>query len=712
MADQALPTLIEKVRAREPDARADLIEKAFAFSDKALGGKLRLSGDPLSSHLLAVADILVDLHMDETTIVAALLHEAARYAAVDMAELRAEFGGEVADLVESLNRILTVQYASGGAGQAENFRRLILSMARDVRVVMIKLADQLHNMRTLDAVRPENRQSAARETLDVYAPLANRLGIHRLKSELEDLGLRYTEPDVYADLLARAGRDESEMTAYIAEVRGTLQSLLDEQGLKGDVHGRLKHLYSIYKKMMDQVIPFEKVYDRIAFRVIVERLRDCYAILGAVHARWTPVPGRFKDYIALPKPNLYQSLHTTVIGPRGEPMEVQIRTHDMHRIAEEGIAAHWRYKERRASDVHADKIFHWLRHLVESNREDADAGEFVADVKDELFPDVVYVFTPQGKVLELPRGSTPVDFAFNVHSQLGNQCVGARVNGRMVALDHTLKNGDRVEIITSKTHTPSADWLEFVKSSKARNRIRQWIRQEQRERSMALGREMLDREYRKVGKSFPKDMKEGLLDGILDRFGVNKAEEILEGVGMGKINARTVLEKVHPEFEPAAEVEEVKRPRKVKPEKKGIVIRGVGDTMVRYAKCCNPLPGDPVVGFITRGFGLTVHTASCPNLIRSDPNRHVDVEWGAESERAHPVRIKIVSDDRPGILANITQTFANHDVNVVSATVKTFMVGKAECNFEILVDHLDRLQKILGAIRGLKGVDKVIRVRT
>ncbi len=706
-----LSDILEKVQSYQGDASLDLLRKAYVFSAKVHQDQTRLSGEPYLTHPLAVAEILADLRMDEVTVACGLLHDVIEVGATSTDLVREHFGGEVASIVESLSHLSRVTYSSRKQEQAEYFRRLILGMAKDVRVVMVKLADRLHNMRTLGPVPRPRQLQVAQETLDIYAPLANRLGIHRLKSELQDLGLRYTAPEVYADLVQKVRMRLAERESYIAEVTGMLEGLLAENGLRGHVSGRPKHFFSIWKKMQEQGIGFDKVYDLIAFRIILQEVRDCYGALGAIHGRWTPIPGRFKDYVALPKPNLYQSLHTTVMGPQGQPMEVQIRTEEMHRIAEEGIAAHWRYKEKRAAAGAEDRVFQWLRQVVEAHQDVGDAQEFLESVKIDLYPDVVLVFTPAGELVELPRGSTPVDFAYAVHSQVGEQCVGGKVNDRMVPLSHRLKNGDRVEIITSKNHTPSADWLEFVQTSKARNKVRAWIKTQQRERSLELGRDLCDREFRKAGHSLAKALKAGELEALAPKFGLNKEEELLEAVGYGKISARQVLGKLYPDLEERGP-EEGKPPRRPPKTPKGIVIHGVGDAMVRFARCCNPLPGEAVVGFVTRGHGMTVHTADCPNVRKLDPERRIEVDWGRGEAASHPVKIRVSCDDRKGILAAITQALAGFDVGVARADVRTWAVGEAECNFEILVENLDRLQKILGAIQGLKGVNRVIRVKT
>ncbi|MFU8855576.1 MAG: RelA/SpoT family protein [Deferrisomatales bacterium] len=706
-----LHDVVEKVQSYQGDVSLDLLRKAYVFSAKVHRDQTRLSGEPYLTHPLAVASILADLRMDEVTVASGLLHDVIEVGATSAELVREHFGEDIASIVESLSHLSRVTYSSQKQEQAEHFRRLILGMAKDVRVVMVKLADRLHNMRTLGpAPRPRQLQ-LAQETLDVYAPLANRLGIHRLKSELQDLGLRYVMPDVYADLVRKVERRLAERESYVAEIVQVLEGLLAENGLHGQVSGRPKHFFSIWKKMQEQGIGFEQVYDLMAFRIILGEVRDCYGALGAIHGRWTPIPGRFKDYIALPKPNLYQSLHTTVMGPQGQPMEVQIRTEEMHRIAEEGIAAHWRYKEKRAAAGPEDRVFQWLRQVVESHQDLGDAEEFLDSFKVDLYPDVIFVFTPAGDLMELPRGATPVDFAYSVHSRVGEQCVGAKVNDRMVPLSHRLKNGDRVEITTSKSHTPSTDWLEFVQTSRARNKIRAWIKTQQRQRSVELGRDLCDREFRKAGHSLAKALKAGELEALAPKFGLNKEEELLEAVGYGKISARQVLGKLYPDLE-EREAEEVKRPKRPPKAPKGIVIQGIGDAMVRFARCCNPLPGEAVVGFVTRGHGMTVHTADCLNVRRLDPERRIEVDWGRGEAGAHPVKIRVACDDRKGILAAITQALAGFDVNVARADVRTWAAGQAECNFEILVEDMDRLQKILGAIQGIKGVSRVTRVKT
>ncbi|HSH69129.1 MAG TPA: bifunctional (p)ppGpp synthetase/guanosine-3',5'-bis(diphosphate) 3'-pyrophosphohydrolase [Deferrisomatales bacterium] len=704
--------LVARVLAYQPEARVELLQRACAFATEPPEGQAAPSASR-REHAVAVAAVLAELYMDDLTVVCGLLHHRVAEEPDARATVVGQFGPEVVELLDGLAKISRVTYSSSKSEQAESFRRLILAMAQDVRVVVIRLAHRLHEMRSPHPVEPGLRERMGREALDIYAPLANRLGIHRLKSELEDLGLAWSLPEVYADLVARSQERVAESEVYIHGVRNILEQILADNGIRGRVSGRPKHLYSIYRKMLDQGIGFDKVYDFIAFRIIVDELRDCYAMLGVIHGRWTPVPGRFKDYVALPKRNLYQSLHTTVIGPRGQPIEVQIRTEKMHRIAEQGIAAHWRYKEKRDTPRPEDRVFEWLRQVVDAHQEIRDPQEFLEAIKVELYPDVVFVFSPAGDLMEFPQGSTPVDFAYAVHTQVGERCVGAKVNDRMVPLSYRLKNGDRIEIITAKSHTPSADWLEFVQTTKARSKVRQWIKAQQRERSMELGRELCDREFRKAGHSFSKAWKEAGMQAVAQQFGFTRPEEILESVGYGKLTSRQVLGKVYPTHEEQSdrEVEEPKRARRAEGPRRGIVIRGVGDTMVRFARCCNPLPGEAVMGFVTRGQGLTVHTADCVNMRRLDPARRIEVEWGGAEATSHPVKIRVYCDDRKGILATVTQILAGFDVNVSRADVRTSAAGHAELNFEILVENLDRLQKILGSIRNIKGVARVVRVK-
>jgi len=711
--------IIDKILSYNPDANLDLVRKAYVFCAKVHQDQVRLSGEPYLTHPMEVAYILATLRMDVPTVVTGLLHDTLEDTLTTMEELRTLFDQEVLDLVDGVTKISKIPFRSSEERQAENFRKMVLAMARDIRVVLVKLADRLHNMRTLHHQSPARQSIIARETLDIFAPLANRLGISWLKSELEDLSFRYCYPDVYADLLARVAKKRKERETYVVEVKSRIEEKLQDQGIEGTVAGRSKHLYSIYQKMERQGIDFDQVYDLIAFRILVESVKDCYAALGVIHSAWKPVPGRFKDYIAMPKANMYQSLHTTVVGPYGERMEVQIRTEEMHRIAEEGIAAHWKYKEGRGLsgvEEESDNRFAWLRQMLEWQRELKDSREFLDTVKIDLFPEEVYVFTPQGDVKELPRGSTSVDFAFSVHTDVGMRCSGARVNGKLVPLKTPLKNGDVVEVITSPNQTPSKDWLKFVCTAKARSRIRQWVKAEQREKSVELGRELLEKELRKHGLGLKKALVSEEMTATVNELGFQTSEDLLAGVGYGKVSPGQVVGRLVPhdqlKQEPARENRLGRMLNKIrKKPSNAIKIQGVDDILVRFAKCCDPLPGDPVIGFITRGRGVTVHGADCPYVFETDPERRIEVEWDTKKKGSRPARIRVYCMNQKGMLTNISGAISNAEANIVSATVASTADQMGINNFVIDVDDLDHLNRVIAAIMKVKGVTKVERIR-
>ncbi|MDH7500533.1 MAG: bifunctional (p)ppGpp synthetase/guanosine-3',5'-bis(diphosphate) 3'-pyrophosphohydrolase, partial [candidate division NC10 bacterium] len=591
----------EELRKYHPDADLGLLEKGYAFASKVHQGQERRSGEPFLSHPLEVAKILSQLKMDASTITAGLLHDAVEDTLTTIQEVREEFGEEIADLVDGLTKISKLAFRTREDRQAESLRKMVMAMSKDIRVLLIKLADRLHNMRTLDPLEPEKKRDIAQETLDIYAPLAHRLGIAWIKWELEDLALRYLEPEVYDDLVLRVSKKRKEREGEIHEVISILQGRLREMEIKARITGRPKHFYSIFKKMRDQGRIFDEIYDLTAIRIITRSIRDCYGALGIVHSLWKPIPGRFKDFIAMPKSNMYQSLHTTVIGPKGEPVEIQIRTEQMHRTAEEGIAAHWRYKEGRARIDPSDKNFVWLRQLLEWQQDLKDPREFMETVKVDLFPEEVYVFTPKGDVKELPRGATPIDFAFSIHTDVGIRCVGAKVNGKIVPLRYELRNGDIVEIVTSPSHGPSKDWLKIVKTSRARSKVKQWIKKEQRDRSIALGRELCEKEIRKLGRSPGQTLKSENLLKAAERFGFHSEEDLFAAVGYGKLSARQLISRLLPP-EDQAQWKELEEAKEKKPEKEpkikteeGIKIPGVEDVLVKLSKCCNPLPGDKIV---------------------------------------------------------------------------------------------------------------------
>ena len=710
-----LNDILEKMSRYLPGADLGLIEKAYVFSAKVHQGQVRLSGEVYLNHPLEVSAILADMKMDIATVASGLLHDTVEDTYATLDEIQQTFGPEIAALVDGLTKISRITLATHEEQQAENFRKMLLAMAKDIRIILIKLADRLHNMRTLEFLSPENQIKIAQETLDIYAPLANRLGIERIKTELEDLSFRYLHPEEYGNLAREVAWKKEERERYIQEVSSIISEKLSSYGLGGKVGGRPKHFYSIYKKMKAQNVEFEQVYDVIAFRIILNTVKDCYEALGIIHSLWKPVPGRFKDYIAMPKANGYQSLHTTVIGPYGERVEIQIRTEEMNRTAEEGIAAHWQYKEGKGIAPKDSKQFAWVRQLLEWQQDLRDPREFLETVKIDLFPDEVYVFTPKGAVKQFPIGSTPVDFAYSIHTQIGQQCVGAKVNGKIVPLRYLLKNGDIVEIITNPTHQPSKDWLKFVKTSRARTKIRQWIKAEARERSVDLGKEMCEREFKKYHLDFGKIIKSDEMNKIIRDLSLQSADDLMAEVGYGNVSSRQIIGKLLPPEKLEKEDKEESRLRRltkiIRREPSGIQIRGIQDMMVRFGKCCNPLPGDAISGYITRGRGVTVHTADCPNILGSDPERVVQVSWNLKEKAIHAVRVRVTCNDRKGLLADLSSALASSEVNIVRANVTTTEDKRAICNFDLEVHDLKHLQNAFRALSKLKNVLKVERLR-
>jgi guanosine-3',5'-bis(diphosphate) 3'-pyrophosphohydrolase len=715
-----LNDILEKMSPYLPGADFSLIEKAYVFSAKVHQGQVRLSGETYLTHPLEVAAILAEMKMDIATVASGLLHDTVEDTYATLDEIRETFGPEIATLVDGLTKISKMTLATHEEQQAENFRKMLLAMSKDIRIVLIKLADRLHNMRTLEFLSPENQVKIAQETLDIYAPLANRLGIDRIKTELEDLSFRYLHPEEYRDLARGVAWKKEEREKYIRVVSSIISEKLSSYGLVGKVSGRPKHFYSIYKKMKAQNVEFEQVYDLIAFRIILGTIKDCYEALGIIHSLWKPVPGRFKDYIAMPKANGYQSLHTTVIGPYGERVEIQIRTEEMNRTAEEGIAAHWQYKEGKGIAPKDSKQFAWVRQLLEWQQDLRDPREFLETVKIDLFPDEVYVFTPKGDVKQFPIGSTPVDFAYSIHTQIGQQCVGAKVNGKIVPLRYQLKNGDTIEIITSPAHQPSKDWLKFVKTSRARTKIRQWIKAEARERSVDLGKEICEREFKRYHLDFAKMIKSEEMNKIVGDFSFQSFDDLMAEVGYGNISSNQIIGKLIPaeRFEKEKLEKEMKADsrlkrlaQKIRREPSGIQIRGIQDMMVRFARCCNPLPGDPISGYITRGRGVTVHTADCPNILGSDPERMLPVSWNLKEKAIHAVRVRVTCNDKKGLLAEISTALASSEVNIIRAGVITTEDKKAICNFELEVHDLKHLQNAFRSLIKLKNVLKVERLR-
>ena len=709
-----LSTLIEEIPKYQPGADLSVLERAYRFSEASHQGQQRASGEPYLSHPLEVAHLLVGFRMDVTTVTAGLLHDVLEDTAATKEQLEREFGKEIADLVDGVTKLGKLAFSSREERQAENFRKMLVAMARDLRVLMIKLADRLHNMRTLDYLPLEKSRKIAQETLDIYAPLAHRLGMAKVKAELEDLALRTLQPEDYLELQRRVAKRRLEREADINHAITILEQKLSEVGIESQIRGRPKHFFSIWKKMHDQGREFDEIYDLTAVRVITSSVRDCYGTLGVVHSLWKPVPGRFKDFIAMPKVNMYQSLHTTVIGPKGDPVEIQIRTPDMHRIAEEGIAAHWLYKEKKTGKDRADDSLVWLRQLLENQQDTKDPGEFLDSVRVDLFPDEVYVFTPKGDVKALPEGSTPIDFAYGVHTKVGEHCVGAKVNGKLVPLRYTLRQGDIIEIVTSPNQHPSRDWLKIVKSSRARSKINQWLKIEERARSIELGREMFEREAKKYRLNPSALLASDEMTRAAADLGYPGPDDLLAAIGYGKASLHQLLNKVAP----GATLETVERPRPsagTRPTTdQGVRIRGVEDLLVRFARCCNPLPGDAIVGFITRGRGLTVHARECLTVAKSvlDRERLIDVEWDVEEPAKRPVRIAVyIGNDRPGLLSEITGAISSRNGNITKAEVTVTDDRRGINNFVVEVADLRQLQDIMTAIRLVPDVMNVERVR-
>jgi GTP pyrophosphokinase len=705
--------LIDKVRAYHPGADEALIRRAYEFSEEMHRGQRRQSGEPYFVHPVGVANIIADLRLDVASIAAALLHDTVEDTLTTLDQIKSGFGPEVAALVDGVTKISQVSFTSRAEKQAENFRKMVLSMAHDIRVILIKLADRTDNMRTLHHLAPERQREIAQETLDIYAPLAHRLGIYSLKNELEDNALRFLRPEVYYQLKRNVAKKKAERERYIREFIGLVEAKLAEVPIAASVSGRPKHFYSIYEKMQRENLLFDQLHDVIAFRIVVDTVTDCYAALGVVHANWKPVPGRFKDYIALPKNNMYQSLHTTVIGLHGERVEVQIRTHEMHRVAELGIAAHWKYKGGAPVSAADAQRFAWLRQLLEWQQNVSDPQEFLGSVKEDLLSDEVFVFTPKGDVLNFPEGATVVDFAFRIHSEVGQHCAGARVNGRLVPLRYSLRNGDTVEIVTAANQAPSKDWLACVKTPRAKAKIRAWLRYQQRSRSLALGRELLERELGRHRLDFKKLQKEGRLAEVAAGLSVKDEETLIASVGYGKITPRQVLGRLVPAEELAEREEGTIRRlfRRMAGQGSGVRVSGVGDVLVRFGKCCEPLPGERILGFITRGRGVTVHTVECPRVLESDPQRRVDVQWenGASAPRA--VGLEVVCVDQPGMLAAITKSISSSGVNISRAHVQSTPDKQAVNSFEVMVTTADQLNRVIRAIGKLRGVVRVSRPR-
>jgi len=711
-----LTNILEKVKGYHPRADTDLINKAYVYASRMHDGQMRKSGDDYFIHPVSVADIIADMQLDASSVCAALLHDVVEDCEVSLPEVKTVFGEEVAFLVDGVTKLGKVNFASREDRQAESFRKMLVAMARDIRVLLVKLADRLDNMRTLEHMPPPAQERIARETIEIYAPLAGRLGIQWLKAELEDLSFKFLEPEAYAVIDEQVRTVAKNTDSYIGDVTSKLKKMLLSRGFSVNVSGRRKHLYSLHRKMKSSGIGFEQVHDFVAFRVITESVADCYATLGVIHSEWTPVPGRFKDYIALPKSNMYQSLHTTVIGPGNRRVEIQIRTHEMHRTADYGIAAHWQYKEHGGGIDPKDAArFVWLRQLMEFQKEVVDPEEFYESVKVDLFPEDVYVFTPKGDVMTFPRGATPVDFAYAVHSEVGHRCSGARVNGAIVPLRHKLQNGDVIEIITSKNHHPSKDWLEFVITSRARSRIRIYLRAEERKHAVKLGKELLEKELRKNKMSLSRFLKSKRAKEVLSRFHAGSEDDLYARIGIGKLALPSVMEEVMPSEDGERDslrpgfIERAVQRVSGDVEGAGIRIQGMDNMLVRFAQCCNPVPGDPVTGWITRGRGVSVHRRGCPRVLELDPERRVPVSWADHVDVDLPVSLRVMTDDRAGILASVSSVFSTNGISISEASCLS-KDGRAENLFHFRIGDIDRLREIMRGVAKVKGVIDVERI--
>lgn len=709
--------VLARLRSYQPDADLGMIRKAYEFSAKAHEGQTRRSGEPYVQHPVAVAGVLSLLKTDVTAVVAGLLHDTLEDTVATADELEREFGKEVVHLVDGVTKIGKITFRSSEEKQAENFRKMVLSMADDIRVVIIKLADRLHNMRTLEHLGEKKRQEISQETLEIYAPLANRIGIGWVKNELEDLCLKHLKPDVYDTLRVSVAKRDEDRQIYIQEVIELVKKAVEENGLLGTVYGRPKHLYGIYQKMKKQAISFDEVYDLTALRIITDSKMSCYALLGVIHSLWRPLPGRFKDYIAIPKSNLYQSLHTTVVGPKGEHVEFQIRTDEMHRVAEYGIAAHWKYKEQGRIDNKDSKAFGWLRQFVEWQKDLPDNRQFMDSVKLELFHDVVYVFTPKGSVKELPKGSTPIDFAYAIHTEVGDHCVGAKINGKIIPLKHELDSGDTIEILTSPNQTPHKDWLKFVRTSRAKTKIKHWIKVEEQKRSTEIGRRLLEAEFRRHGMAPAKALKSNQLLEVARHDGYETVDELAAAVGFGRVaTAQVVSRLVAPASTsvPAGEVPSHTKPPESRGGSKGIQVKGARDLLMQLSRCCSPVPGDKILGYVTRGRGLTIHAVDCPNLeaLDYDRERLVEVEWDAATSEQHSVKVAVITEDKTGVLANVSSAIAECHANISRAEIITREDRKAELDFVVEIADTAHLNRVLRAIERVEGVITARRVRT
>jgi len=708
--------ILDKVKQHNQSANLELIQHAYVYAASAHAGQTRLSGEPYLSHPLAVADTLAEMGFDEPTVAAGLLHDTVEDTKATIEDIDENFGEEVADIVDGVTKISMIPFENKEEAQAENIRKMILAMSHDMRVLMVKLADRLHNMSTLDFQKAHKQRRIAQETMDIYAPLANRLGLNVMKRRLEDLSFKYLRPDIYNQIDHWLDIHQIVEKHIIGNVVDMLNKLLADNKIEGQVYGRIKHKYSIYKKMQSQSLTLDEMHDIMAFRVLVKDIRDCYAVLGLAHAQWKPVYGRFKDYISMPKANGYQSLHTTVIGPDGERIEIQIRTEEMHRQAEHGVAAHWLYKEAGRVNSKDLEQFSWLREIFERQGDEADSREFMHSLKMDLFKDEVYVYTPAGDVKELPEGATPLDFAYLIHTNVGHHCAGAKINGRLMPLGTELKNGDIVQIVTEPARTPNRDWLKMVKTARARSRIQHYLRTEERTHAVNLGRELLEKEGRKANLNVAKAHKEGQLAVVAQDMNYDGVDELAAAVGYAHITPRKVLNRLyavlHPDAAPpqtpaAPSITESREAARKRGE--GVGVAGVDGVLMRFAKCCNPVPGDPIVGYISRGMGITVHRADCPNVANMEPERLISVHWEGDEEKPYEAGIFIIAKNVTGVLAEVCGIFSKNGININGLNMEPQVDGNVRLRFTVEVKNASQLYQMIERIRELPTILEVVR---
>ena len=713
------------IKKYNPNNDAEIVERAYNYASKAHDGQKRVSGEDYIFHPLEVAKILAELNMDNITIAAGILHDVIEDTKCTYEDCKNLFGEEIAMLVDGVTKLGKLEYKTKEEQQAESLRKMFIAMAKDIRVVLIKLADRLHNMRTLRFMPAEKQKEKAKETMEIYAPIAHRLGISKVKWEMEDLALRYLEPKGYYELVDKVAKKRKEREEEINHVIEILNEKFKEVGIEAHIEGRPKSFYSIYRKMYYQNKSFEQIFDLTAVRIIVDTIKDCYGVLGIVHTLWKPIPGRFKDYIAMPKPNMYQSIHTTLFGTDGQPFEVQIRTWEMHKTSEIGIAAHWKYKEGRTSQTEFDEKLKWLRQMLEWQKEIKDTREFMETLRVDLFTDEVYVFTPKGDVVDLPVESTPIDFAYKIHSQIGNRCIGAKINGRITSLDYKLQNGDIVEVITSAVaNGPSRDWLKIVKSSQAKNKIRQWFKKEKREENIQKGKELLEKEIRRHGYTSAQLLKQEWMENIYKKFSLHSVDDMYSSLGYGGMTANQVITKLKEEYRKTQKLEEreeesiERQVEKAKERKKkhystGVKVKGVENILIRFSKCCNPVPGDEIVGYITKGRGVSVHQKDCPNVadLLNEEERFIEVEWNSQTKESYNADVEIRANDRKGLLAEITIIIDESKVNINSFHSRITKDKIAIINFILEINDIEQLNKLIRKFRKIEGVTDVFRAK-